>query len=1599
MLRAKLTDRAFSVIQSILKTNPNNYVAIKEALLDHFHGDENADLYLKKLYKAKRKPGEKIVDYALRLQEIFKRAYPVGHTERSFVVILKQKFIDGLDSKLQSKVKYKEFPIFNELVAATRVYALRLESIETDSEKQEFIRAIDVPLPIKFQHELHQVENGTGILLMKTENSKYFRLLDNDRQLDFHLTIQPPCDPKQTSCTNRTTSFNMVGQAKLLVVTAAIMEKYPPITVKSAAVIEKAPRTTVENSTPSSDPELDSAANKQYLQDLSTDPKHERAIIAAQYNGWLAASLLKLPLCAKLQAFGQTAAVIQLKYSPCYWTNGFVNFNDKPYAFRNNTWKRIDPNIILPERTLAHSFRYEDVKSFEYDHRTAINEHPPSDFSSNHHPSVSSILLTSTRIEKYTSWWEIIKISLTIAFICIFILILLRIGNSIRKGESQSGLKALVEYARELLKEARDINNRLLEGAEPKEFDRQHEAHTRYVQQVKAVETELQRYLASHAHLPPSIRGSHPPPEPASQHPLSGSQLATLTPRQTEAQQRANAAQLDLQEAERALQSLQVEEDGDRNDWIDMYRLGLLRPPVRMEPGSNSAVRAELPDFGGKALEWFAWTDLFRALVHDTSKAAGEKFAILKRHLRGDCLDVVYGLGGGEAAYIQALVRLKENYGRRDVMRAAHIQALEKLEIHKNDPTSFKRYAEKVRTHLFDLTRIGETAAADIIERICFKLQLNDRLAWNADRGSGLETRGLNQFGTWLCNRAAAYQNAYSIAADQLNGATGRTRDKQNSRTNKTSTETRDNGSYTSGNSYCFKCEGSHKLEDCQLFKDLTIKERLSFCIRRRLCFNCFKSRHSAMECRVKKTCSVSNCRRLLHDQAAVGMIQLDVLDADGRTVKANVFLDEGSDSTLFREEFIRRLKLSGCPQTLSVDGAGGVVKNPVPLVDWNTLKTRWRHLADLPAESNGGRVDILLGIDQAHLTTAIESRIGRENEPTAIRTRLGWIMRRFCDTEDFGTEYKIDCVSETDRQAINILENGTRRLAVGYETPITWKIGEPDLPNNRQLAERRLANLLHRFKQEPDYGQEYTKAMEKNFEKGYAIVLEDADYGPPGYYLAHHGVRKGTKLRVVFDAAAPFKGKCLNDSILSGPALQTPLPSVILKFREGEIAWAADIEAMFSRIRLREGDARYFRFLWRRNGEEEARVLIEAINKRMYVDDYLSSAKSFEEGIEEAVGWISNSAAFLKTVAPASVLGVFWNPKSDTLNFRVSGLDEIVYTRAGIATPKKTISVPKLELNAALQAARLARSVQGALTRTLHRRYLWTDSSTVRNWIRATASKYLMFVSHRVGEIQTLTQPEEWRFVAGKKNPADIATRSTIEEEALPNEKINEFMKNKKIDWRFQPPRTPHFGGAHESLVRSAKRALYTALDLESQKMRHPTEDTLRTFLYEVAGLLNGRPLTAASTDPNDFRPLTPNDFMNRPNSADPPAGTFDDALPREHYRYVQRMANLFWDIWKKVYLQSLAGRKKWKTPQPNFKVGDIVLEIDKGLRRGQWNIGRIAKTFPGPDGLVRVVDVQLERGIFRRGIGTLALLESSSSGDSVPAPPASGEDVPAKS
>ena len=78
-------------------------------------------------------------------------------------------------------------------------------------------------------------------------------------------------------------------------------------------------------------------------------------------------------------------------------------------------------------------------------------------------------------------------------------------------------------------------------------------------------------------------------------------------------------------------------------------------------------------------------------------------------------------------------------------MRSTHLQALDKLHAGKQDASAFKRLAEKVRSHLYDLSHIGKTATLYIIDQV-WKLERDDMLALKERHPLGLDT--LNDFGT-----------------------------------------------------------------------------------------------------------------------------------------------------------------------------------------------------------------------------------------------------------------------------------------------------------------------------------------------------------------------------------------------------------------------------------------------------------------------------------------------------------------------------------------------------------------------------------------------------------------------------------------------------------------------------------------------------------------------------------------------------------------------------------------------------------------------------------------------------------------------------------
>ena len=90
---------------------------------------------------------------------------------------------------------------------------------------------------------------------------------------------------------------------------------------------------------------------------------------------------------------------------------------------------------------------------------------------------------------------------------------------------------------------------------------------------------------------------------------------------------------------------------------------------------------------------------------------------------------------------------------------------------------------------------------------------------------------------------------------------------------------------------------------------------------------------------------------------------------------------------------------------------------------------------------------------------------------------------------------------------------------------------------------------------------------------------------------------------------------------------------------------------------------------------------------------------------------------------------------------------------------PMKSLTIPKLELQAALLSARLRNEVQRALTLQIEKTFMWTDITTVLQWLHSL-EKQPVFVANRVAEILELTTADEWYHVQSADNPADAGTR-----------------------------------------------------------------------------------------------------------------------------------------------------------------------------------------------------------------------------------------------
>ncbi|XP_045452660.1 uncharacterized protein LOC123661764 [Melitaea cinxia] len=93
---------------------------------------------------------------------------------------------------------------------------------------------------------------------------------------------------------------------------------------------------------------------------------------------------------------------------------------------------------------------------------------------------------------------------------------------------------------------------------------------------------------------------------------------------------------------------------------------------------------------------------------------------------------------------------------------------------------------------------------------------------------------------------------------------------------------------------------------------------------------------------------------------------------------------------------------------------------------------------------------------------------------------------------------------------------------------------------------------------------------------------------------------------------------------------------------------------------------------------------------------------------------------------------------------------------------PLKPVSIPRLELCAALLSSRLGKAVLNSVRFTPNSVTYWSDSSVVLGWLSSDSTRLKTFVANRVGEIQENTKLSSWRYVPTDQNPADLISRAT---------------------------------------------------------------------------------------------------------------------------------------------------------------------------------------------------------------------------------------------
>ncbi|KAL7826249.1 hypothetical protein SRHO_G00339870 [Serrasalmus rhombeus] len=716
--------------------------------------------------------------------------------------------------------------------------------------------------------------------------------------------------------------------------------------------------------------------------------------------------------------------------------------------------------------------------------------------------------------------------------------------------------------------------------------------------------------------------------------------------------------------------------------------------------------------------------------------------------------------------------------------------------------------------------------------------------------------------------------------------------------------------------------------------------------------------------------------------------------------------------------------------------------RDVIPVSKENVISSKdlekWPYLRNVDIKEIDADVELLIGVNTPKAMEPWEIINSIGNGPYAVRTMLGWIVNgplgsmgdvtnhhvvttnRISVSEieellikQYNQEFPETHYTEKremsldDKKFMKILTEQVTYENSHYYLPLPFRNDNVMMPNNREVAIRRAASLAKRLKGDKSYKQFMDKMLEQDYAEKIPLDQLHVVEGKI-WYVPHHGVyhrRKGT-LRVVFDCTSSFQNTSLNKELLQGPDLTNNLLGVLMQFRQGHIALMADIQAMFHQVRVHRKHVDFLRFLWWPDGDFEKQP--EDYRMKVHLFGAISSPSCANFALQKTAQ--DNQHNYDKEWNHFKRALAWFLRLKDILKTKIQGKDAVKINSAQ-NVGSQCLSVDELERaeNAVIsyvQNSSFHEEVEAlqwkpnisSLDPILENGILRVLITLGEKKGRGTAKRYGVIFTCLVSRAIHLEVANSLdtdacinalrRFICRRGPVATIRTDQGTNfigshrelDNSLKNvdhEKIHETLTKDGIKWMFNPPFAPHHGGVWERLIKSLKKILHSLF-----REQILDDDGLLTALCEVETIMNDRPLTTVSDDPLDLEPLTPNHLLRMKVQPVIPPGIFQstDLYVRRRWKQVQYITDLFWKRWIREYLPIMQKRSKWNLIKRNFLPNDLVVIVDDKAPRNSWLLGRILKTFPDKQGLVRAALIKTKNTVLQRPVSKLCLLMETS-------------------